>query len=125
MVENNNSVALNNSNTFSEDEVIPLWRQIMDYRQVTQLLRHTKPFAGPRRLWLVLLKHRHLKQFVQLFFSQLAMTITGFLANLVTLITLSRNKAIFSEIIRLLLMNQSCVDCVACLFASILILQVS
>ena len=52
------------------------------------------------------------------------MTIVGFLANLATFVTLKQNKAIFSAIIRILLINQSLVDSVSCLFAAILILQV-
>ena len=59
-----------------------------------------------------------------LYFSQLVMTFTGFLANLATLIVLKKNKSIFSRVIRLLLINQSFIDSLACLFAAILILQV-
>ena len=51
------------------------------------------------------------------------MTLTGFLANLATLIVLKKNISIFSRVIRLLLINQSLIDSIACLFAAILILQ--
>ena len=57
-------------------------------------------------------------------FSQLFMTLIGFLANLATLIVLKKNISIFSRVFRLLLINQSLIDSVACLFADVLILQV-
>ena len=53
------------------------------------------------------------------------MTLTGFVANLGTLIVLKQNKSIFSAVIRILLINQSFIDGLACLFAAIIILQVS
>ena len=61
---------------------------------------------------------------IVLFFSQLVMTLTGFVANLATFIVLKQNKSIFSPVIRILLMNQSVIDGLACLFAAIIILQV-
>ena len=69
--------------------------------------------------------NRLFKEYDYSLLSQLVMTIIGFVANLATFITLKQNKAIFSAIIRILLINQSCVDSVSCLIAAILILQVT
>ena len=52
------------------------------------------------------------------------MTLTGFMANLATFVVLKQNSSIFSSVIRILLLNQSFIDSLACLFAAIIILQV-
>ena len=53
------------------------------------------------------------------------MTLIGVLANAATYAAIKRNKTCFSEAIRVLLLNQSLLDCLACLFAVIILLQVS
>ena len=63
--------------------------------------------------------------FVCYLFSQLVMTLIGVLANAATYAAIKRNKTCFSEAIRVLLLNQSLLDCLACLFAVIILLQVS
>ena len=57
--------------------------------------------------------------------SQLVMTLVGAVSNAATYLAIKRNKSSFSEAIRILLLNQSLLDCLACLFAIIILLQVS
>ena len=52
------------------------------------------------------------------------MTLIGVVANAATFLAVKRNKSYFSEAIRVLLLNQSMLDCLACLFAVIILLQV-
>ncbi len=66
----------------------------------------------------------HFHNFFSSCFSQLVMTLLGFVANLATFIVLKKHSSIFSQVIRILLMNQSLIDSIACLFAAIIILQV-
>ena len=93
---------------------------------VSHLLSNMAMSSGPHGSILLLMEYQSTLVFNITFFlySQLAVVIIGFIANLATFITLKQNKAIFSFIIRMLLLNQSCVDSLACLFALILILQV-
>ena len=54
---------------------------------------------------------------------QFACTTLGFIANLLTLITLSKNGKRFSRLILILFQHQSFCDCLVCAMASVVILQ--
>ena len=55
--------------------------------------------------------------------TQLTCIIIGFLANLITMVTLIRNGADFSRPIRILFRHQSFADCLVCLMACVIMLQ--
>ncbi len=126
----------NNSSKNPTDiaEDTPLWQLCLDYRWVTIWFRRwTSRTDWGRSEWYTatfqeLWTGATCKQsyfFLHILFcSQLVMTLAGFVANVATLIVLKQNKSIFTSVIRILLMNQSFIDSVACLFAAILIVQV-